>query len=232
MSSIMGINYQHSINMDLKQNKKRKFIRSLLKWSRNNCRHFEWRVQRTPYRVLIAETILRRTTSKAADRIFIYLIRKYPSIHQLAIASKKELAKDLKPIGLYHQRSTGLIQAAKFIEEIYSGVIPKSLYELIRVPHIGDYAASCILSFGMGVPVPVVDSNVIRVISRVFRDEVGARPSVKEVIKFLSDFIPQKDHDLFNYGIIDLGALICTYRSCGQDRCPFVNICDFKRKNC
>jgi len=215
--------------MKIKQDKGQKFRQSLLKWSREHCRHFEWRVQRTPYRVFIAETILRRTTSKAAARIFIYFIRKYPSLHQLVRASKKELIMDLKPIGLYHQRSNGLIQAAKYIEEVHHNNFPRTLDELLKVPHIGEYAARCILSFGMGVPVPVVDSNVIRVMSRVFRDTLGPRPSINQVMIFLSDLIPQEDHELFNYGLIDLGALICTYRSCSHEKCPFSDICDYKR---
>ncbi|MGA2934664.1 MAG: hypothetical protein ABSD81_05865 [Methanomicrobiales archaeon] len=218
--------------MEINQQRRHKFSRSVILWSRKHRRHFAWRSRRTPYRIFIAETILRRTTSKAAGRVFNKIIRKYPSIHRLARSSSEELSEDLRPIGLYYQRSIGLIQAAKFIEERHCGNFPKTLEELLKVPHIGEYAARCILSFGMGDPVPVVDSNVIRVTSRVFRDILGEQPSVKQVIEFLSGIIPQKDHQLLNYGLIDLGALVCTYRSCNSQKCPVSGICEFKNTSC
>lgn len=209
-----------------KTHQQKVFIRRLLKWSRNNYRHFEWRINRDPYRVFIAETLLRRTTSKAADRIFKEFIRKYPSIQTLLLIDPDRLVEDLKPIGLYQQRSKGLLDAALFINQNYGGQFPIKLDELLTVPHIGEYAARCILSFGMGKPVPVVDSNVQRVISRVFMNTVGPRPNLSKVIGFLTDIFPKKSHVMFNYGLIDFGSLICTYRSCGGINCPLISICD------
>lgn len=203
------------------------FVRRLLPWARTNYRHFEWRNNRDPYRVFVAETLLRRTTSKAADRIFCEFIEKYPSIRDLARTDPEVLAEDIRPIGLYQQRSKGLIQAACFLDQYYDGKFPVTLDELLDVPHIGEYAARCILSFGMGIPVPIVDSNVQRVISRVFEDTVGPRPSVGLVTKVLSEMVPKKSHVEFNYGLIDFGSLVCTYRSCGGIECPMRPICDY-----
>jgi len=203
------------------------FVRRLLPWAQTNYRQFEWRNNRNPYRVFIAETLLRRTTSRAADRIFCKFIEKYPSIHDLARTNHEILAEDIRPIGLYQQRSKGLVQATCFIDRNYNGNFPATLDELLLVPHIGEYAARCILSFGMGIPVPVVDSNVQRVISRVFEDTIGPRPSLGRITTILSEMVPRKSHVEFNYGLIDFGSLVCTYRSCRGIECPMSPICDY-----
>jgi A/G-specific adenine glycosylase len=206
------------------------FVKRLLLWARNNYRQFEWRDNRDPYRVFVAETLLRRTTSKAADRIFYEFIERYPSVRDLARTEPEELANYIKPIGLYQQRSKAFVQAAYFLDQHYNGEFPVTLNELLDIPHIGEYAARCILSFGLGKPVPIVDSNVQRVISRVFEETVGSRPSLSRVTIFLSGMVPKKSHVSFNYGLIDFGSLVCTYRSCGGINCPMRAICDYVRE--
>jgi len=203
------------------------FVRCLLPWARINYRNFEWRNNRDPYRVFVAETLLRRTTSKAADRIFCKFLERYPSIHELVRADPNVLAEHIRPIGLYQQRSKGLVRAACYLNEKYNGKFPVTLDDLLGIPHVGEYAARCILSFGMGIPVPVVDSNVQRVISRVFEDTVGPRPSVRHITTILLELLPKKSHVEFNYGLIDFGSLVCTYRSCHRVNCPMRAICDY-----
>lgn len=203
------------------------FVKRLLPWAKANYRPFEWRNNRNPYRVFIAETLLRRTTSKAADRIFCKFIERYPSIHDLARTNPEILADEMRPIGLYQQRSRGLVQAACFLDRNYNGNFPATLDQLLIIPHVGEYAARCILSFGMGIPVPVVDSNVQRVIFKVFEDTVGPRPSLGPITSLLSEMVPKKSHVEFNYGLIDFGSLVCTYRSCRGIECPMRPICDY-----
>lgn len=83
------------------------------------------------------------------------------------------MEETLRPIGLSHQRASAALEAAQFIEREYKGVFPEDYEKLKAVPHIGDYSAGCLLSFGMGIPTSVVDSNVQRVIGCVFASELG-----------------------------------------------------------
>ncbi|KAF5066013.1 Adenine DNA glycosylase [anaerobic digester metagenome] len=206
---------------------KRDTFRQLLKdWATKEAREFSWRHDRTPYTVFVAEFLLKRTTSTAAHRQYQEFLKKYPSVRDLAAADVHDLEELIRPIGLHRQRAKGLKEAAEFIVEEYGGEIPDNFEDLLRVPHIGPYTAACILSFGFGVPAPAVDSNVDRVLSRVFKDKLGDRHSVKETFKLACELVPEEGHELFNYGLIDFGALVCTYRGCAGEKCPLKKICE------
>jgi A/G-specific adenine glycosylase len=211
--------------MKIAEDLKVKLASTVRKWFLREGRHFEWRKNRTPYRVFVAEFLLKRTTSKAAERIYRRFLEKYPDIHSLANADITELEVIFKPIGLYKQRSKGIIEAAKYIESNFREEIPVDYEKLISIPHIGDYSACCILSFGMGTPVATVDSNVQRVLSRVFVTELQGDHRLKNIIHLASDLLPRDEHEIFNYGLIDLGATVCTYRKCCEKVCPLKNMC-------
>jgi len=199
---------------------KKHFVHVILKWCLNNKRDFEWRKSRTPYRIFVAEMLLQRTTSKAADRVFHEFITKYPDIFALACADIDEVKQIVRPIGLYNQRSKGLVQAARYVVDNFQGEFPQSKEQLLSTPNVGEYIANCILSFGMGTPSPVVDSNVQRVLSRVFRNSIGSKPSISTTIKLSDTLLPNECHVDYNYALIDFGATTCTYRGCCRGNCP------------
>jgi A/G-specific adenine glycosylase len=216
-------------------NKKKEFNKILLSWAKKNKRSFFWREDRNAYNVFIAEFLLKRTTSKAAHRVFKKFLHNYPNLAILAATDIMEFEKVLEPIGLNRQRARGIKRAAEFLVERCGGKFPSSFKELLGVPHIGPYTAACILSFGMNVPSPAIDSNGQRILSRFFRDELGDQSSMKKVLEFSWTLLPKKEHVLFNYGLIDFGALMCTYRGCSKEICPFHTECDtyktFNSKN-
>lgn len=205
---------------------KEEFAKVLMDWALCNCRDFLWRHGRTPYSILVAEFLLKRTTSTAAHRQYLAFLERYPDIEALAVADIHELEEVIRPIGLYKQRAKGLKEAAVFISKEYGGQIPASFEELLSIPHVGPYTAACIISFGFGLPAAAVDSNVQRVLSRVFKRYLGGHPSSKDVYKFACSLIPDKMHVLFNYALIDFGALVCTYRGCIGEGCPLKAVCD------
>jgi A/G-specific adenine glycosylase len=212
-------------------NKKKKFNKILLKWVKENGRDFFWRYNRDAYKVFVAEFLLKRTTSKAAHRIFLQFLEKYPDLNTLAKSDLCELEKILKPIGLYKQKAKGIKEASEYLVNSCRGKFPKKFDELIKIPHIGNYTAACILSFGMGVSAPAIDSNGQRIISRVFKNSIGNCNTIKKILEFSWGLLPQKDHVLFNYGLIDMGALVCTYRGCSKENCPLKGICDFYKED-
>ena len=213
--------------MKIEDRRKEGFVTYLVKWEKDNFRPFPWRKDTTPYRVFIAEVLLKRTTSKAADRVFNEFIEKFPDIKSLYNAEVEDIEEVLKPIGLYNQRGKGIKEAAQFIKEKYYGEIPGELKEILGIPHIGPYTGGAILSIGMGKPAPMVDSNVFRVVTRAFKDVLSEKPLQKEVVKLVEELLPEKDHEYFNWGLIDLGSLICTYRGCHKEDCPVKNFCNF-----
>lgn len=208
------------------RNKKKKFVTTLLNWEKKFGRDFSWRQNRSPYNVFITEFLLKRTTSTAAQKFYIQFLDRYPTLFEIKRSNIHDLEQFLQPIGLQKQRSRGIKEAAEFIIKNYGGELPNTFDELIKIPHVGNYSAACILSFGMGIPAPAIDSNGVRVISNVFKNQLDPSISIKTILQFSWDLISPRDHTLFNYGLIDMGALLCSYRGCSKEKCPMRIICD------
>lgn len=216
----------------MKVDKKRKdgFVADLIIWERENFRPFPWRKNTTPYRVFISEILLKRTTSKAADRVFERFLELFPDIETLYKADISKIEEVLKPIGLYKQRANGLKEIAKVVVEDYNGKFPSEYTDLLKIPHIGPYTAGAIQSIGLGMPAPMVDSNVYRVITRAFGDLLPEKPSHKKITELIGELLPENEHKCFNWGLIDLGALVCTYRGCNRNLCPVTKVCNYCEK--
>ena len=97
----------------------------------------------------------------------------------------------------------------------------------MNVPGLGDYSATAILSFGHGVPAAVLDTNVERILLRVFGNTLPHRPSLGLMREVAERLLPKDRHRQYNYGLLDLGRLICRYSNpkCGE--CPLNSVCDF-----
>jgi A/G-specific adenine glycosylase len=206
--------------------KKDKIVQALLRWGMENTRDFPWRQNRTPYHVLVAEVILRRTTAKAASRIYEAFIRSYPNIKALSEADKGELERFLSPVGYHKKRAVMLKEIAQFISSVYDGIIPNKKEELMRIPHIGHYIAGAVLSLGYGIPSAMVDSNVERIIKRAFSKTLSTRRRDLDILKIADMLVPEKEHELFNFALLDLGALICRYDRAACPTCPIQEVCD------
>lgn len=215
------------------QNRKKEFSKKLLTWWKNNKRSYPWRAQGvSPYQVLIAEILLKRTTATAASNTFIEFINNYKDIKALAKADIKDLEKILACVGLHRQRAKGLKEIAKFICKKEGCKIPNSLEKLLEVPHIGQYTARAILSFSYNVPVGIVDSNVIRIIKRIFYGKVPKNPSLPLTQAIIDKILPLNKHKEFNLALLDFGALICRYSYPLHGVCPLCNICMLPGKTC
>lgn len=194
----------------------------VIRWEKDHWAPYPWRVERTPYKVLVAEILLKRTTRQAVSREFLGFIKRFPNIYSIYSADVEELEEALKHLGLYKQRTQHLKELAKAIVEKHGGVVPDRWEDLVALPGLGIYITGAVLSFGFGKRAPVVDSNVARLLSRL----TGLRPgSPARWLGLLWVLVPEEGHDYFNYGLIDLGALVCHYKKprCGQ--CPLRDLC-------
>ena len=203
---------------------------AVLNWASFNGRAFPWRDPRsTPYQILIAELLLKRTTAVAASRLYPPFLHKYPTLRELAMASEDELTRDLVTVGLYVQRAKTIVQLCQYIDEHESGTVPASLERLKMVPGLGDYSARAILSFGHRVPAAVVDANVARILHRVFQTAMPRRPSQGLLQSVADSLMPKrgKNHQMYNFGLLDIGALVCRYVNPKCDACPLRGLCDY-----
>ena len=207
------------------QRRRPEITRRVLQWAKANGRQYEWRrAGRSAYEILIAEVLLKRTTSTAAARVYGSFLRSYPSIAHLADADEAELAMKLAPVGLQRQRARDIKRMARCIADEEGGELPSSLKRLLCIPGLGEYSARAILSLGHGYPVAVVDANVQRVIQRIFGGTVPAAGKTQAVADAM---LPRRAHERFNFALLDLGALVCRYQNPRCSECPLRACCDY-----
>jgi A/G-specific adenine glycosylase len=200
------------------------FRRGLLDWSRGELRDFPWRDKDvTPYQVLIAEILLGATTAAKVESVHPRFVKEYPDFETLAAADVDEVARILRPLGLQNRRARALV---KLSEELRDTEIPKDVSQLCDLPWIGNYGANALLCFGFGERRPIVDTNVTRILNRVFDLELGGSED-EAAWTIAEEVLPGADFQRFNLALLDFGAAICTASNPKCDVCPMSGFCDF-----
>lgn len=210
------------------QRRRKTIQNALLDWAQTASRRYPWRQRgRTPYQVLVAELLLKRTTSTAAARIYEDFLERFPSFESLAAASQDELEAVLATVGLQRQRAKAASEMAAYVLEQWDGDLPADIEQLLGIPHVGPYAAGAVCSFAFGQPAAIVDSNVERIISRLFGDSLPGKPSLALLRDSAVQMLPEDRHRDFNLGLLDLGALVCRYVRPRCPECPLLDSCDY-----
>ena len=211
----------------LAQPRNTEFADRILEWTSDNLCDYPWRRQRSAYEILVAEVLLKRTTATAVARVYEDFIIRFPSVADIASAAEEEVIKALSALGLQRQRAHAMKRLANWILTNEGGNIPNELERLLAVPGLGSYSASAILSFGYDIPVAILDANVERILARVFSDTLPLRPSWTLLNEFAQRLLPRYSHREYNFGLLDLGRLVCRYvdPKCGE--CPLNSDCDF-----
>ena len=138
----------------------------LLPWYDGGARVLPWREEPTPYRVWVSEIMLQQTRVEAVRPYYERFLEAFPTVEALAAAPEEKLLKMWEGLG-YYNRARNLQRAAQQVVELYDGEVPASYEALRALPGVGDYTAGAIASIAFQLPVPAVDGNVLRVISRV-----------------------------------------------------------------
>ncbi|HTY87062.1 MAG TPA: A/G-specific adenine glycosylase [Candidatus Acidoferrum sp.] len=157
--------------------KLQKLIRRLLEWFAGNARDLPWRRTRDPYAVWVSEIMLQQTQVKTVIPYWNRWMRALPTIEAVAKASPDKIHKLWEGLG-YYTRARNLQQAARQIVAEYDGKFPNYFEDVLALPGIGRYTAGAICSIAFGQPVPVLDGNVIRVLTRIF--DIRENPRDKE----------------------------------------------------
>ena len=205
---------------------RQEFQEALLQWFEVNKRTLPWRERKDWYGVFLSEFLLQQTQVTQALPYFQKLIRTYPTVEALASASEDELLRHWAGLG-YYSRARNLRKAAKVIVERFSGRFPQNYAEALSLPGIGPYTASAILSIAFNQPLPVVDGNVIRVITRVFNigEDVRQTKTQKQIREIAAQLLPNQTPGRFNEAMMELGALTCQPTSPLCEQCPLQKWC-------
>jgi len=207
-------------------------IPPLLDWFQDHARSLPWREDPQPYHVWISEIMLQQTRVAAVLGYYARFLDRLPTVEALAKVPEQELLKLWEGLG-YYNRARNLQKAARKICDELEGVFPSSYDRLLELPGIGEYTAGAIASIAYGQPVPAVDGNVLRVITRLTADrsDIG-RPETKKAIRSaLEQIIPAAFPGRFNQALMELGALVCLPNGAPLCRqCPLRALCRARRE--
>ena len=206
----------------------------LLAWYDNNRRILPWREDPKPYRVWVSEIMLQQTRVEAVKPYFERFMKSLPDIEALAAAEEEVLLKLWEGLG-YYNRVRNLQKAAIHIMEDYDGHMPDTYEELLKLKGIGSYTAGAVASIAFKRPVPAVDGNVLRVISRIRADErlitdAKVKSAVEEDLKLVMPIDRPGD---FNQAMMEIGACVCIPNGEPHCReCPLQEICKAHAEGC
>jgi A/G-specific adenine glycosylase len=206
---------------------RRQFQQRLLRWYARNRRDLPWRKTSDPYKILVSEVMLQQTQVDRVIPKYKEFLRKYPSIEELAGASVRDVEATWRPLG-YNIRPVRLHVIAKDTVRRRGGRLPDSLEELQSLKGIGRYTAGAVMSFAFRKDAPILDTNVRRVLSRVFLGPGDPKRSraTKRLWDLSAALIPKGRGYDFNQALMDFGALVCTARLPACATCPMQRLCE------
>ena len=202
------------------------FTNLLIKWYLQNKRDLPWRNTTNPYPIWLSEIILQQTRVAQGMPYFYAFLESFPTIKELAIADEQQVLKLWQGLG-YYSRARNLHQTAQYIANELDGVFPNSYAGLIQLKGIGEYTAAAIASFAYNEPVPVVDGNVFRVVSRYFgiESDISTGKTKKEFTALAAELLSKEQPALFNQAIMEFGAMHCTPKNPDCENCIFNSSC-------
>lgn len=223
MAKIVEAN-NHSINI-------KAFHRTLIPWGRKYFRSFPWRHTENPYFILMAEMMLHRTQASQVVPIYEQFIKRYPHILTLAKAKRKTLHDVLYPLGL-HWRIDLIHDMVNDLMMRFKGQVPREKDALLTLPGVSEYIASAVCCFAWNHRQPLIDTNTVRVIGRLFgleiKDSSRRNRCFRELIAALVD--PEEPRT-YNYALLDLAERVCTKkRQPDCFRCPVRKYCTYGTK--
>jgi len=202
------------------------FSEILTQWYQDNKRDLPWRKTKDPYIIWVSEIILQQTRVEQGTPYFERFIHAFPTVKTLGNAKEQDVLKLWQGLG-YYSRARNMHKAAKKIISEHNGEFPGDYESIIKLNGIGSYTAAAITSFAYNMPFPVIDGNVIRVISRIFGiDEVISSSGAKKRIELKTkEVFNYKNPGTFNQALMEYGALLCKPSNPDCKICPFASYC-------
>jgi A/G-specific adenine glycosylase len=208
----------------------RRFRAALLRWYRKNRRAMPWRAEPgtrgDPYAVLVSEAMLQQTQVATVVDYFKRFMAALPTVAALAAADEQRVLHLWQGLG-YYRRARHLHRAARVIVENHGGELPRTAAALLELPGVGRYTAGAVASIAFGEESPVVDGNVIRVLSRLHRikKNVEDRRIKERLWELAEQLVRGSDPGDFNQAMMELGATVCLPRGPRCLLCPVSKFC-------
>jgi A/G-specific adenine glycosylase len=200
--------------------------RALLRWYRANRRDLPWRRSRDPYAIWISEAMLQQTRVETAIPYYHRFLERFPDVEALASADLDDVLGAWAGLG-YYTRARNLQKAAKMVVDSHDGALPDDAEALRSLPGVGRYTAGAVASIAFDRPEPVVDGNVIRVLTRLrgIREDVKKTSVVRRLWEEADALVKGKSPGDFNQALMELGATVCSPKAPRCPDCPLVRHC-------
>ncbi len=203
-----------------------KFQHLLLSWFRRSARDLPWRRTKDPYKIWVSEIMLQQTQVVTVIPYYQKWIKRFPSVESLARAPLSEVMKYWAGLG-YYRRVRMLHEGAKKIVKKYGGQVPNDVHALMKLPGIGRYTAGAIASIAFGISAPILDGNVIRILTRIFaiKKDIQKPETKRQLWELSSVLVPNKNPGAFNEAMMELGATVCLPENPSCGKCPVSKMC-------
>lgn len=207
------------------------FRDALRAWYRHHRRDLPWRRTRDPYAILVSEVLLQQTRIEAGVDYYHRFLTRFPTAEALARASEEEVLRAWEGLG-YYRRARLLHRAAREIVDRHGGRVPSDAETLASLPGVGPYTAGAVASIAFGQPVPAVDGNVVRVLSRLFclEGDVTRAATKRSLQNHARALMPENDPGTYNQALMELGALVCLPKGPRCGRCPVLKWCEARAR--
>jgi A/G-specific adenine glycosylase len=205
---------------------RRRFRQRLLAWYRRHGRDLPWRKTSDPYHILVSEIMLQQTQVDRVLPKYAEWLEKYPSLQALAAAPEHDVAQTWRPLG-YNIRPKRLQSIAREAVVRYDGKLPADETTLLSFKGIGQYTAGAIRSFAFRERAAILDTNVARVLFRVFvgRGDPKSHAMKRHLWALSETLVPSRHVFDFNQALMDLGAMVCVARNPKCLVCPMTKSC-------
>ncbi len=202
----------------------------LLAWFAGAARDLPWRRTSDPYAIWVSEVMLQQTRVETVLRYWGRFLERFPSFAALAAAPEDEVLSLWSGLG-YYRRARQLHAAAKVVATEHGGAMPREREARRRLPGVGPYTCGAVGSIAFGLPEPIVDGNVARVLSRVHAIDapLGSRDSERALWEHAARWARGPRPGALNQALMELGGAVCTASAPRCEGCPLASDCQALR---
>jgi A/G-specific adenine glycosylase len=194
-------------------------------WFGPRRHRYPWRGSTDPYSVLVSEVMLQQTQASRVAPAFERFLGRYPTLRDLALAPRDDVVRSWAGLG-YNRRAVALSEMARSLVDDHRGLVPRDPELLRRLPGIGAYTAAAVASLAFGEPVAALDTNVRRIVARVWTGRDAGDVAPADLRERAESWLDRDDPATWNQALMDLGREICRPRP-RCDVCPIAFGCRF-----
>lgn len=202
------------------------FRAALRRWFRAHGRDLPWRKTTDPYAILVSEFMLQQTQVATVLPYYSEWIRRFPDFASLAAAAESEVLHAWQGLG-YYARARNLHAAAKAVVHQHGGALPRNAHGIRQLPGVGRYTANAIAAFAFGDSVPIVETNISRLLARLInlREPIHTVAGQAALWETAASLLPARGAAAHNSALMDLGATVCISRRPRCPTCPVQKFC-------